>query len=164
MPWRPVRGMGMGMPSDQSPQTDGAWVFFQFRADGAEVRCALQQVQSRLRGQLAPDDVGALELALAEVLNNIIEHAYAGQVPGQVSVSVARSARDNALVCRIEDDGQPMPGLTLPEGRMQPVADRTEDLAEGGWGWALIRALTRDISYRRSGNRNHLQFHLPLTA
>ena len=45
---------------------------------------------------------------------------------------------------------------------MQPVAATVEGLAEGGWGWALIRDLTTDIRYTREDGRNRLTFRIPL--
>lgn len=133
-----------------------------FVAHEREVRRVLADLRAALAGHIAEEDAGSLELALAEALNNIVEHAYAGRAPGVVSVSVMRNAAGDALLCRIEDDGLPMPGLTLPEGRMQPIAARIEDLPEGGWGWALIRALTEGITYARQAGRNRLDFRLPI--
>jgi hypothetical protein len=44
------------------------------------------------------------------------------------------------------------------------VVDNLPDLAEGGWGWALIRAMTTDLSYVRCDDRNLLTFQVPLSA
>ncbi len=129
-----------------------------FRAEESAVRPVLQQVLCRFADHLTTDEAGALELALAEVLNNIVEHAYARQSPGSVRLAVTQEAA--ALFCHVEDEGQPMPGLRLPEGRIAPVADRVADLAEGGWGWAMIRALTYDLAYERRADRNCLSFRV----
>jgi serine/threonine-protein kinase RsbW len=126
------------------------------------VRRALAQAVSRFAGSIGADEAGTLELALAEVLNNIVEHAYAGRAAGPVHLQLLREA--GTLACRIEDRGRPMPGLALPVGRMPSVDGPVEDLAEGGWGWALIRAVTSDLSYERIGGRNRLCFRLPLSG
>lgn len=152
------------MPPDPSLHHAGGRLELCLSAEGHEVRRALRKIRLSLAGRLPPDDAGSLELALAEVLNNIVEHAYAGRTPGRVSVSLVRAPTGDALLCRVEDDGHPMPGMALPEGQMQPVADRVGDLAEGGWGWALIRALTSEIVYERQAGRNRLHFRLPLAA
>jgi serine/threonine-protein kinase RsbW len=52
-----------------------------------------------------------------------------------------------------------MPKETLPEGRLIARAD-VSNLPEGGFGWFLIRALSRDLDYRRVGGRNLLSFRL----
>lgn len=135
---------------------------FQFRADAGEVRAVLRRAVARFARQISADDAGTLELALAEVLNNIVEHAYAGRPDGQIRLTLARAP--GALACLVEDEGLPLPGLALPAGRFAPPAARVEDLAEGGWGWALIRATTEDLAYQRQGAVNRLSFRVPLTA
>ncbi len=155
MPARPAGGSGM-----LSEDVENNVISLRFRADGPAVRRALGRVMGRLSPEFSEDDAGTVELTLAEVLNNIVEHAYATRQPGPVRLWLER--RGGGLMCRIEDEGRPMPDLTLPEGRMQPVADRIEDLAEGGWGWALIRNLTHDLAYVRAGRTNRLSFRIPL--
>lgn len=130
-----------------------------FSATESAVRPVLRQVLRCFVDRLSEEDAGNLELTLAEVLNNIVEHAFAGRPPGWVHLVVTRES--TAVFCRIEDDGLPMPGLRLPEGAIAPVANRIEDMAEGGWGWALIRALTFDLAYERKTNRNYLSFRVP---
>lgn len=133
-----------------------------FAGEPLAVRDALRRAVARFARQLSTEDAGTLELVLAEALNNIAEHAYAGRAPGPVTLTLQRA--NDALDCVIEDGGAALPGGTLPAGRMQPVADRPADLAEGGWGWALIRALAQDIDYRREGGRNRLAFRILLGA
>lgn len=133
-----------------------------FTAEGTAVRETLRLVVEQFAPKITADEAGTLELALAEVLNNVVEHAYADTVAGLVEVEVHHTP--TALVCRVEDRGQPMPGLVLPAGIMKPVADRTEGMAEGGWGWAMIRALTTDLRYRRIGEQNRLDFSVVLES
>jgi serine/threonine-protein kinase RsbW len=52
-----------------------------------------------------------------------------------------------------------MPKDGLPEGRLVTLAE-TATLPEGGFGWFLIRTLSRDLDYRREGGRNLLSFRL----
>lgn len=132
------------------------------RADEQSVRRLLGRVVGKLAPSFDREACGTVELALAEVLNNVVEHAYARRAPGPVRVEL--SHRADGLFCRIEDEGWPMPDLRLPEGRSCPVGGPVEDLAEGGWGWGLIRALTADLSYERRGSTNHLAFRIPLAS
>ena len=132
-----------------------------FRADAGAVREALGRVVAWFSCQMSEDEAGTLELALAEVLNNVVEHGYAGLDPGPVNLCISRGP--DGLSCRISDRGNPMPGLKLPDGEMQPVADEIEDMAEGGWGWAMIRELTRDLTYQRGDQSNCVSFRLPIT-
>ena len=149
------------MPNDLSGVRKDC-VRFRFRADGSQVRRVLRRVVARYTRQISCEDAGTLELTLAEVLNNIVEHAYADLPPGPVILSLHRQGC--ALACRIEDKGHPMPGLHLPEGRMQEVASDIMDLAEGGWGWALIRAMTAELQYERFEDTNRLTFQVPLAG
>jgi serine/threonine-protein kinase RsbW len=111
---------------------------------------------------LSRADQATVELVLAEVLNNVAEHAYAG-ASGTVTVDLAPAP--GGLACLVFDAGDPMPGDRLPEGRLW--ADRgtaLADLPEGGFGWSLIRSLTRDLSYQRRRDQNRLTFVIPLAG
>ncbi len=133
-----------------------------FPAEPHAVREALRAAVARFARRISPEDAGALELTLAEVLNNIAEHAYGGRADGPVDLALCHSG--GALNCRIEDRGRPMPQFALPEGALPPTAVAVGDLAEGGWGWSLVRCLTEDLAYERDGDRNRLTFRIPLDA
>lgn len=96
-------------------------------------------------------------IALAEALNNIEEHAYGGGRDLPVVVGIATSARSVRFT--IEDQGHPLPGGALP-GDCLPATDpgAHEKWPEGGFGWALLRRVTRDVTYHRSGAWNRLTF------
>ena len=126
------------------------------------VRAALQKVMLHLvPARLTDDLLGSLELILAEVLNNIVEHAYAG---GGGEIALALGMDHVALWCEIADRGAAFPGGSLPAGAPAAVDVAVDDLPEGGFGWFLIRTLARDIGYRRDGNTNRLRFSLALTS
>lgn len=96
------------------------------------------------------------EIVLAEVLNNVAEHAYAGCV-GSIEVTIRQES--GRIACLIVDHGKRMPNDRLPAG-LVPELDRAGDLPEGGFGWHLIRSLAEDLAYHRIGNRNELRFSL----
>jgi len=124
------------------------------------VRAALALSRRTLRdwGLDAPA-AGSAEIVLAEVLNNIVEHACARAPDGEIALRLSLCGRGVA-VC-IVDNGAAMPGLRLPDGRHGQRALAAGDLPEGGFGWALIRSLSEDLAYRRECGRNHLSFRLP---
>jgi serine/threonine-protein kinase RsbW len=39
-----------------------------------------------------------------------------------------------------------------------------DDLPEGGFGWFLIRELTKDLQYVRHEDQNRLTFSIPIDA
>jgi serine/threonine-protein kinase RsbW len=133
-----------------------------FLASAASVRENLRRLMSQPLLSNMPDDVrGTAELVLAEVLNNVAEHAYADR-PGPVSVTLHRDLQ--GIDCLIVDQGAAMPGGSLPEGRSPGAELGLDDLPEGGFGWHLIRTLTLDIGYARIDGCNRLSFRLPLSV
>jgi serine/threonine-protein kinase RsbW len=108
---------------------------------------------------LPPQDRGTVELVLAEVLNNVAEHAYAG---GAGTVAVTLAPVPAGISCLIVDHGAAMPEGSLPEGNLPDVPGAAlADLPEGGFGWHLIRTLTQDLAYVRTGGVNQLGFTIP---
>lgn len=107
---------------------------------------------------LPPDARGMAELVLAEVLNNVAEHAYS-DAPGPVSVTLAAVA--GGTQCLVVDEGAAMPGGQVPLGHLPNATTGMQELPEGGFGWHLIHSLTRDLSYVRIGSCNRLSFLLP---
>lgn len=146
------------------PRSGGRRAHFRhlFLAEPHAVRDALRRAVARFARQITPEDTGALELTLAEVLNNVVEHGYAGLPAGPIDLRIVRG--EGGLLCRIEDDGAPMPRLAVPDRPMPEMPDETGALPEGGWGWALIRDLADDLDYSRDNGRNRLSFRVPLLA
>lgn len=109
---------------------------------------------------LTDDGRGAAELVLAEVLNNVAEHAYR-EHSGQVSLTIGR--RTPGIHILVVDKGKPMPGGQPPDGLLPDrFATTLDNLPEGGFGWYLIRSLTTDLIYTRINGCNQLRFILPL--
>lgn len=124
-----------------------------------EVRRALERVLGDLSPlDLSEDERGTVELVLAEVLNNVVEHAYSEEASGVIEITVLQGAR--RLFCTVTDQGRPMPGLAAPSGIAADVDVPMEALPEGGFGWFLIRELSRDLRYCREGGENRLSFSL----
>ncbi|MFP7569162.1 ATP-binding protein [Marivita sp. S2033] len=114
------------------------------------------ELLSRVLHALEKCGYGALcdtvHIALAEALNNVIEHGYRDMQGGAIAVRVA--GHDNGVTIEVNDWGLPL--STLPEG----VAPDPRDLCEGGYGWFLIRTLVTELRYVRHGDRNCLTLYL----
>lgn len=104
---------------------------------------------------LDDDSRAVAELVLAEVLNNVVEHAYGG-AGGRIDLSLRLGA--GWIAFRVADAGMPYPANALPDAR----DELSGSLAEGGFGWGLIRALATGIAYRRAGRLNVLVFRIPV--
>ncbi len=102
------------------------------------------------------DAIESGQIILAEVLNNIAEHGFVGRVPGRIFIEATRN--DFAVRFSIRDTGSPMPGLKLPRASLPATNIPLGDLPEGGFGWFMIRTLAQDLSYRRDGDMNYLEF------
>lgn len=129
-----------------------------FPATAEGTRHALCDLCVALTGAgLAADLLSRVEMVVAEVLNNIAEHAYrAVQV---APVRLAAELCGGALCVRVRDCGRPMPGGALPDGTL-PSHDVSRDLLpEGGFGWFLIRAQSDFLFYRREGRENTLELY-----
>ncbi|MEQ9261161.1 MAG: ATP-binding protein [Roseovarius sp.] len=130
--------------------------FRDFDAGAATTREVLLALRVALHGNgQAPDLVSRVEQALAEVLNNIAEHAYRGHPPGPVSLKVVALA--DALLIEVADHGAPLPH-DLPGNPDLPPLDVTlPEMPEGGFGWPLILRQAQRVGYRRQGQINRLQ-------
>jgi serine/threonine-protein kinase RsbW len=87
---------------------------------------------------LQPELLADLKLALTEAVSNAVRHAYDGD-PGFVSVSFELSG--DSLAIEVVDDGAGFDPL-------QPPQLEGEELAEGGLGIAIIRAIADDLEIR----------------
>lgn len=106
------------------------------------------------------DTISDAEIVLAEVMNNVVEHAYGSGPPGKIELTVAH--RPSRLDFVVVDDGLPMPDGRLPEKRAACIEVGRGDLPEGGFGWFLIHELVEDLSYSRKDGRNTVRIGLAL--
>ncbi len=154
-----------------APDPDGAGASHTcvLSSDPLAVRAGLARMAAnRPLSHLTPDQRGTVEVVLAEVLNNVAEHAYAG---GSGKITVFLRLVGAGLSCQVTDEGAPMPRGRLPEGN-HPVQRANPgdsfatvplaDLPEGGFGWHMIRRLTEGLLYSRVGGQNRLCFVIPL--
>jgi serine/threonine-protein kinase RsbW len=149
------------MPSEVAPSAaDDGRVFIvhlSFPATFGCVRAALENLMNGpVLAAVPAADRGTAEIVLAEAMNNIVEHAYVGAA-GEITLTLWQAGGE--VACRITDRGLSLPGETLPAGELAPI-DIVENLPEGGFGWFLIRTLSRDLRYARYGTLNELTFVL----
>ncbi len=92
-----------------------------------------------------------LNLALEEILTNIISYGYTDKLEHDIKVRLR--VEPGEIGIEVEDDGQPFNPLEAPE------ADTTKPLEEraiGGLGIHLVRKLMDGLEYKRQGDRNFL--------
>lgn len=134
---------------------DAARRVFRLAAEDRAVRTALMAMRRFMAGAgLGADACGTAEIVLAEALNNIAEHAYAANGTGEIRVTLCVAA--DRLTAEIVDHGAALPGLRLPDTALPCPGPALSCLPEGGFGWFLIRSLTRCLRYDRRGRENRL--------
>lgn len=147
----------MSAPCPSAEAQAGATVCCPGRPDA--VRAALGRLMDALASAFADESVrAAAELLLAEVLNNVVEHAGASDSP--CAIRIAAMPQDGSVEFVVTDDGRAMPGGRPPEHPLPPVSTAKAALPEGGFGWPLIRSLAREIHYSRQAGRNELRLRL----
>jgi sigma-B regulation protein RsbU (phosphoserine phosphatase) len=103
------------------------------------------------RHGLAPNVVRDLNLALEEILTNIISHGYTDN--RQHEIKVRLSVQPGEVKAEVEDDGQPFNPLQAPEpDTAKPLGQRTI----GGLGIHLVRKLMDSLEYQGQEGKNLL--------
>lgn len=149
--WRPKRHM---MPVEPTP----AHFQTRFAANHLVTGEVLAEVLEGLPPEIAETALHiAIQIVLAEVINNIIDHAYRDTL-GQIELKLWH--RPQGVQVMIHDQGQPMPLEHGPQTRLS--APDPHALPERGFGWLLIRSLAHDLRYTRLPDGNQLSFQLSL--
>ncbi|CAN5867040.1 hypothetical protein BH18ACI5_BH18ACI5_01230 [soil metagenome] len=105
--------------------------------------CAVQRISS--------DIAYAFNLALDEVLTNMISYAYIGSREHEIKVRLRREP--GLVVAEVEDDGRPFSPLDVPPPDLDaPIDERPI----GGLGLHIVRAMMDRVEYRRQGDHNVL--------
>jgi phosphoserine phosphatase RsbU/P len=92
-----------------------------------------------------------LNLALEEILTNIISYGYTDS--GEHEIRVRLSAQPGEVKAEVEDDGQPFNPLDVPE---PDTAKLLDERTIGGLGIHLVRKIMDGFEYKRQGERNLL--------
>jgi serine/threonine-protein kinase RsbW len=100
--------------------------------------------------------VYATQLALEEVISNVIRHGYEKD-PGDHSISIHVMLDDDGVHLEFVDDARAFDPLSVPEVDFELSL---EDRRVGGLGVHLLRTMTRHIAYERKAGRNHLRVHI----
>jgi serine/threonine-protein kinase RsbW len=101
---------------------------------------------------------GDLNLALEEILVNVIRHGH--PEGGKHEIQVRLSLQQDWVIATVEDDGMPFNPLEAPEPDLDsPLETRPI----GGLGIHLVRNITDGLEYHRSEGRNRLvvRKHVP---
>jgi serine/threonine-protein kinase RsbW len=107
---------------------------------------------------LPRDAVVDMQVALDEVLTNVITHGYADDGVHEIRVRV--SVVPGVLEATVEDDARPFDPLTIPP---PDLSASLRERAVGGLGIHFVRTLMSEVTYARVDNRNRLVLKKRLT-
>lgn len=106
---------------------------------------------------LSDDAVFGLNVALDEMLSNIIKYGYTDDAIHEIRIRF--SFTGPMLVVEIEDDGQPFdPCAAAPVDVDAPMEERKV----GGLGIHIVRNLMTEVGYARVDGRNRLVMKMRL--
>lgn len=124
------------------------------RRDFAEIH-RINQVVARFgrAHHLPPQIVFRVNLALEELLTNVIKYGYPEKVTGNEEIRVHLRLDDDGLTTELRDNGcafnpldAPPPDLDLPLEK-KPI---------GGLGIHFVLSVMDNVRYRREGDFNHI--------
>jgi anti-sigma regulatory factor (Ser/Thr protein kinase) len=118
-------------------------------AEIGRVAAALDDLAAR--AALPADAVVDMQVALDEILTNVVSYAYPDGGTGRIRVVIM--AREDALEAEVTDDGAPFDPLSVAAPDHDPSL---EHRGIGGVGIHFVRNLMTDVSYRRVGSDNVL--------
>src|ERR1043165_1522865 len=100
---------------------------------------------------LTAETTGQLQLAMEEMVTNVIKYGYAGEPGNRIDLEFALCSDE--VVLRVKDSGPAFtpplvapPNLDLPPEQKKP----------GGLAIHLVKKMMDRLEYERVGNKNHL--------
>ncbi len=95
-----------------------------------------------------------IEQALAETVNNCIEHAYGGSGRNQILINYTLA--NDRLIVEVTDQGKPFDAERMKNLTAEFDYDSLDidNLPEGGFGLKVIKSCMDEVNYRREDGKN----------
>jgi serine/threonine-protein kinase RsbW len=106
---------------------------------------------------LPQDAIWRLEVALDEVLSNVVRHGSAAGKVGLIAVDL--QVEGSRIEVVVTDDA---PAFNPLEAQTPDASVPLEERPLGGLGIALVKALMDEVAYERRDGRNRLTFRKTL--
>jgi len=104
----------------------------------------LEEIPNRLEKEQI---VYGVKLAVHEIANNVIEHAY-GNEQGEFKLTLQLDTRTHDFIAQLHDTGRAF----VPATVIEPNLDEAQ---ESGYGLFLAEQLMDAVTYRRQPDGNH---------
>jgi anti-sigma regulatory factor (Ser/Thr protein kinase) len=111
------------------------------------------------RHGIAETAVAGINVALDEVLTNVVSYAFEDGAAHEIYVEL--QAQDRRLVIDVKDDGRPFDPL---QALAPALSDDIEDRPIGGLGIHFVRSIVDDVRYRRADGWNIMTLEKTITA
>jgi anti-sigma regulatory factor (Ser/Thr protein kinase) len=120
------------------------------------IRAALFGVLDHLR--VVESDIQALELAVTEIVNNSVEHGYAGSENEQVKVLI--EVCGSQVQIEVVDTAEAFPEDHLHRllGEPEPMPEPDEEWSLRGHGLQIVRQIVDTIAVKSNEDGNVLTF------
>jgi len=102
--------------------------------------------------QVDPDAAFAVDLALEEMVSNVIKHGYKDGDSQHICIRI--DVGQDQIMLMVEDSGPPFNPLELPEPDLDKPVDQRPI---GGLGVFLVRKTVDRMEYERQRDRNILR-------
>ena len=103
--------------------------------------------------------VNEINVALDEVLSNIISYGYGPEERGEIHIRLAH--RPGEILAEVEDTGRPFDPMQAPPPEL-PATLQARRI--GGLGIHFIKSLADEVRYMRAGGKNRLQLRKRLAS
>ncbi|MBI3798316.1 MAG: ATP-binding protein [Deltaproteobacteria bacterium] len=110
------------------------------------------------RHQWSPQALFEVNVALEELLTNVISYAYEDTQDHEITLHLAFA--DGEMTAELEDDGQPFNPLEKAE---PDLSTPLEERPIGGLGIFLARKFMTDLTYQRHDGKNLLKLKKTIT-
>ena len=124
-------------------------------------RAAVWLDEFSMNAGLSKDITGRLQVALDEVLSNILNHALADEAAGRLEIGLSVRILGDRVELEVVDDG---PAFDPTGVAPMPRAARIAGRREGGVGLLFVRSLMDEVRYTRLAERNCLTLCKRLAA
>lgn len=102
--------------------------------------------------ELPKNVINAMNLALEEIVTNVIEHGYDDN--GEHAIIIRCSVKDGQIMSEVEDDGKPFNLIDCPD---PDISQSLEDRPLGGLGIYLVRNVMDGLDYTYQGGKNRIK-------
>ena len=118
----------------------------------SEVRLLAQFCTDAIARMFSEEEIAAIELAIVEAANNIVEHAYDFEEGHPLQLSISNTGDSIEMTFFDQGPAFEYSQIAQPDFEWENV----DDIPEGGWGIYLINSIMDSVEFNRQGNINIL--------